>query len=79
MAQRLYIGNDTIKQYDRWRANGLISENRQYVVMAIADSPYGPWKRFDKPIIEASSDSANAWDSYCAVNPTVLKHPNGEY
>ena len=75
----LYIGNDTTKQYARWRTKGEISENRQHVGMAIADSPYGPWKRFDKPVIEASPEEEGAWDSYCAVNPTMLKHPNGEY
>ena len=75
----LYIGNDTTEQYDRWKADGKISENRQHVGMAISSSPYGPWKRFDKPIIEASPDEDGAWDSYCAVNPTMLKHPNGEY
>ena len=74
----LYIGNDTTK-IDRWRNNGAVSENGQCVGMAIADSPYGPWKRFDQPVIAHSADSLNAWDSYCAVNPTMLKHPNGEY
>ncbi|MFR9652082.1 MAG: glycoside hydrolase family protein [Rikenellaceae bacterium] len=73
----LYISNDTTKQH-RWLKDGMASENLQVVGMAIADSPYGPWKRFDKPVIDISADSM-AWDSYCAVNPTMLKHPNGEY
>lgn len=75
----LYIGNDTLQQTPRWKTDGRISENLQHVGMAIADSPYGPWKRFDKPIVEASPDAEGAWDSYCAVNPSILKHPNGEY
>ncbi len=74
----LYIGNDTTRQ-DRWLVDGRASENLQEVGMAIADSPYGPWERFDEPIIAASPEEANAWDSYCAVNPTMLQHPNGEY
>ncbi len=75
----LYIGNDTMDQV-RWKTDGCrASEHLQHVGMAISDSPYGPWERFDKPIIAASPDSAGAWDSYCAVNPTMLKHPNGEY
>ncbi|BAX81088.1 glycoside hydrolase family protein [Labilibaculum antarcticum] len=72
----LYIGNDTLKQ-DDWRTRAK-SANTQRVGMAIADSPNGPWKRFDKPIIEVSKDSM-AWDGYCTVNPSFMKHPNGEY
>lgn len=72
----LYIGNDTLKQ-DNWR-NKAKSANTQRVGMAIADSPNGPWKRFDKPVIEVSKDSM-AWDGYCTVNPSFMKHPNGEY
>lgn len=74
----LYIGNDTTEQ-NRWKINGEVAENKQYVGMAIADSPYGPWERFDEPVVASSPDEDNAWDSYCAVNPTMLKHPNGEY
>ncbi|MDC0584741.1 family 16 glycosylhydrolase [Bacteroidales bacterium] len=72
----LYIGNDTTKQ-DEWRTRAK-SAGTQRVGMAIADSPYGPWKRFDKPMIDVSADSM-AWDGYCTVNPGFLKHPNGEY
>ncbi len=75
----LYIGNDTLNQLNRWKVKGRASENRQLVGMAISDSPYGPWKRFDKPVVDVSPDSLGAWDSHCAVNPTMLKHPNGEY
>lgn len=74
----LYIGNDTTQQHRWLQEDGRASENLQFVGMAIADSPYGPWKRFDEPVIKVSPDSM-AWDSYCAVNPTMLKHPNGEY
>lgn len=72
----LYIGNDTIHQ-ENWRDRAKAA-NTQRVGMAIADSPYGPWKRFDKPIIDVSSDTL-AWDGYCTVNPSFMKHPNGEY
>ncbi|WP_430932667.1 family 16 glycosylhydrolase [Saccharicrinis sp. 156] len=72
----LYIGNDTTQQ-DNWRDRAK-SANTQRVGMAIADNPYGPWKRFDKPVIDVSPDTM-AWDGYCTVNPGFLKHPNGEY
>ncbi len=72
----LYIGNDTLKQ-DNWRIKAKAA-NTQRVGMAISDSPYGPWKRFDKPVIDVATDSL-AWDGYCTVNPSFMKHPNGEY
>lgn len=72
----LYISTDTTRQ-ENWRTRAKAA-NTQRIGMAIADSPYGPWQRFDKPIIDVSPDSM-AWDSYCVVNPSLMKHPNGEY
>lgn len=72
----MYIGNDTTKA-QHWRKNAP-QGNSQRVGMAVADSPYGPWERKDAPMIEVDPDSM-AWDGYCTVNPSFLKHPNGEY
>lgn len=72
----LYIGNDTTKvdeQYDRAQTAG-----SQRVGMAIADSPYGPWKRFDKPMIDVSPNPKD-WDSYCTVNPAFVQKPDGGF
>ena len=52
--------------------------NTKRVGLAIADSPYGPWKRPDEPLVEASKEE-DAWDNHCTSNPTFVKHPNGQY
>ncbi len=72
----LYIGNDTATA-QRWLERAP-EANSQRTGMAIADSPYGPWTRFDEPMIDVDPDSL-AWDGYCTVNPGFVKHPNGEY
>lgn len=72
----LYIGNDTSKA-EKWRDRAP-EANSQRIGMAIADSPYGPWERFDAPMIDVSPDS-NDWDEYCVVNPTFIHHPNGQF
>ena len=40
--------------------------------MATATSPYGPWKRLDKPILDVVP---NSWEQYLVSNaaPVVLK------
>ncbi len=72
----LYIGNDTARQ-DTWRHRAPAA-NSQRIGMAIADTPYGPWRRSANPVIDVSPDTM-AWDGYCVVNPAFLKHPDGEY
>ncbi|MBK1879065.1 glycoside hydrolase family protein [Pelagicoccus mobilis] len=72
----LYIGND-ISKAETWRDRAQ-EAGSQRVGMAIADNPYGPWKRFDRPIIDVSNNPDD-WDEYCVVNPAFVKHPNGQY
>ena len=55
-----------------------IHRNNQRIGVAIADSPNGPWKRFDKPIIDVSEDP-NAIDALLTSNPSVTKRPDGGY
>jgi hypothetical protein len=50
--------------------------NHQRVGVAIADSPDGPWKRFDQPIVTISDDRA-AFDSLCVTNPAACERPDG--
>ncbi len=52
--------------------------NNQRIGVAIADSPYGPWKRFDKPLIDVSPDP-NAYDALMMANPSVTRMPDGKY
>jgi len=60
-----YIGNSN-KKTDTKR-----------IGLATADSLNGPWKRPDKPLLEAGV--SGTWDDHCTSNPAFLKHPNGQY
>ena len=72
----LYIGND-ISKAEHWRERAQ-EANSQRIGMAVADNPYGPWKRFDSPMIDVSRNPED-WDSYCVVNPAFVAHPNGQF
>ena len=50
--------------------------NNQRIGVAVADSPSGPWKRFDKPLIDITPDSA-AYDCLMTSNPSVCQRPDG--
>ena len=52
--------------------------NRQRIGVAVADSANGPWRRFDRPVIDVSAD-INAPDSLMTSNPTVTRRPDGGY
>ena len=52
--------------------------NNQRIGVAVADSPAGPWTRFDQPIIDVSSDP-NAADALCVSNPSVAARPEGGF
>ncbi len=50
--------------------------NQQRIGVAVADSPSGPWKRFDKPVVDISADP-NAIDALCVSNPAITVRPDG--
>jgi Glycosyl hydrolases family 16 len=50
--------------------------NNQRVGVAVADSPDGPWKRFDQPLI---APTPGFLDALCCTNPTVTERPGGGY
>ncbi len=52
--------------------------NHQRIGVAVADTPDGPWKRFDKPIIDVSDDS-EAPDALMASNPAITQGPDGRF
>ena len=60
-----YIGN----------SNG--KTNTKRIGLATSESLMGPWKRPDKPLLEAGE--VGKWDDHCTSNPAFLKHPNGQY
>ena len=52
--------------------------NHQRIGVAVADNPNGPWRRFDKPIIDVSKDTTAA-DAQMMANPSVTQMPDGKY
>jgi len=69
-----YMGNTG----DRAATKGLnwVHRNNQRVGVAVADSPDGPWQRFDKPLIEPTP---GFYDALCCSNPSVAARPGGGY
>jgi hypothetical protein len=51
--------------------------NTKRIGLATADTLEGPWRRRDKPLLEAGPEGA--WDDHCTTNPAFIKHPNGQY
>jgi len=52
--------------------------NNQRIGVAVADTPGGPWKRTDTPLIDVSPDST-APDALLTSNPSVAQRPDGGY
>ena len=50
--------------------------NHQRIGVALADSPAGPWRRFDRPVVDISPDQA-APDALMTSNPAVCVRPDG--
>lgn len=59
-----------------YMGNSNSKTNTKRIGLATSKSLNGPWKRSDKPILEAGP--AGTWDDHCTTNPAFLKHPNGE-
>ncbi len=56
----------------------MVHRNNQRIGVAVASSPYGPWQRFDQPVIDVSPE-ASAPDSLCVANPTLTSGKDGMY
>ena len=52
--------------------------NNQRIGVAVADHPNGPWKRYDKPVIDVGSDP-DAHDALMTSNPSVCRRPDGSF
>jgi hypothetical protein len=50
--------------------------NQQRIGVAVAESPNGPWQRFDQPVLDVSSNR-DAADSLMTSNPSVARRPGG--
>ena len=64
-----YMGNFGNGEY--WN-----NRNNQRVGVAVAEDPRGPWKRFDKPVIDTSP---SGHDSLMTSNPSVIEGPDGRF
>lgn len=72
-----YTGNTGDGRNMKSRLNP-VHRNNQRIGVAVSDSPYGPWKRFDKPLIDVSADST-AYDALMVANPSITQMPDGKY
>ncbi len=52
--------------------------NNQRVGVAISDSPSGPWKRKDVPLIDVGAED-DAADRLCTTNPSMTRMLDGSY
>ena len=52
--------------------------NNQRIGVAVADSPYGPWRRADTPLIDVSQDES-APDALLTSNPSLTRMADGRY
>lgn len=84
-----HIGTRKTETFDDYGRKGVFQDNHdtrpdelrnrrsnQRTGVAIADSPEGPWQRFDKPLIEAEPGTVH---HYFNVNPSVVQTPEGDY
>ncbi|SFC02904.1 Glycosyl hydrolases family 43 [Algibacter lectus] len=54
-----------------------VHRNNQRIGVAVADSPDGPWKRSDSPVLDISSDE-NSHDALMTSNPSVCQMADGK-
>ncbi len=54
-----------------------VHRNNQRIGVAVADSPNGPWKRFEQPVLDVSTDSM-ALDALMTSNPSVCQMADGK-
>ena len=50
--------------------------NNQRVGLAVACRPEGPWRRFDRPLIDVTPGS---WDDVLTTNPSCCQTPDGRF
>lgn len=52
--------------------------NNQRIGVAVADSPNGPWTRFDSPLIDVTPNDS-AYDCLMTSNPSICEMADGRY
>lgn len=54
-----------------------VHRNNQRIGVAVADSPNGPWTRFDEPVLDITHGDSTAHDALMTSNPSVCKMIDG--
>ena len=62
------------KKGDNFGKHCVASRSNKRVGIAVADSPYGPWTRFDTPILPTKP---NTFYSFLTSNPSPIIHSDG--
>lgn len=52
--------------------------NNQRIGVAVSDSPNGPWKRFDTPVLDITHNDSLAHDALMTSNPSVCQMKDGK-
>lgn len=55
-----------------------VHRNNQRIGVAVAESPNGPWKRFDKPVLDITENDTLAHDALMTSNPSVCQMADGK-
>lgn len=56
-----------------------VHRNNQRIGVAIAENPFGPWQRFEKPVLDITHNDSLAHDALMTSNPSICQRPNGSY
>jgi hypothetical protein len=56
-----------------------LHRNNQRIGVAVAESPDGPWKRFDEPVLDITHGDSLAHDALMTSNPSVCRMHDGGY
>jgi len=72
------VGDEYFLYYTGNYGNGEYWDHRnhQRVGVVVADHPAGPWKRFDKCLLDVTRGS---WDHLITTNPSVAAGPGGKF
>ncbi len=72
------FGDKKIMSTPRKAEINWVHRNNQRIGVAVADNPNGPWKRFDKPVLDITENDSLAHDALMTSNPSVCQMADGK-
>lgn len=72
------IGDEKIVSVPGKAKINWMHRNNQRIGVAVADDPNGPWKRFDKPVLDITHGDSLAHDALMTSNPSVCQMADGK-